>query len=201
MTLLRDDVPADEEQRRQLLELIGAEATRLSKITEDVLLASRLDRGDLEVGRERIDVGEVVHAAVEAVLARAPENIALEVDAALNGAAALADRDRTEQVLLNLIDNAIKYSPGGGSVVVSAERRGDVVRITVTDEGLGIQPAEQGAIFEKFYRADPEQRHAPSGTGLGLYISRELVLRMGGRIGVASRPGAGSTFFVELPAA
>jgi PAS domain S-box-containing protein len=200
-TLLREDMALDDAGRRQLLELIGAEATRLSEITEDVLLASRLDRGDVTVGRERVDLAEVVLAAVEAVRARAPEGIVLEVDAAANGAAAMADRDRIEQVLLNLIDNAIKYSPGGGSVAVSTERREDVVRIAVADEGLGIQPAEHEAIFEKFYRADPEQRHSPSGTGLGLYISRELVLRMGGRIGVRSRPGAGSTFFVELPSA
>ena len=89
----------------------------------------------------------------------------------------------------------------GGTVLVSTEQAGDVVRFAVSDDGRGIQPSEHAAIFEKFYRADPEQRYAPSGTGLGLYISRELVRRMGGRIGVDSTPGSGATFFFELPAA
>jgi signal transduction histidine kinase len=200
MTLLREDVELDEERRRQLLELIGAEATRLSQITEDVLLASRLDRDDVSVERDPIDAGEVVQTTVEAVRARVSDDVSIEIGSA-NGAAALGDRDRVEQVLMNLIDNAIKYGRREGRVVVSTEPLGDVVRIAVSDDGRGIQPSEQEAIFEKFYRVDPEQRHSPSGTGLGLYISRELVRRMGGRIGVDSRPGEGSTFFFELPAA
>jgi signal transduction histidine kinase len=200
-TLLREDVQLGEEQRRELLELIGAEGTRLSQITEDVLLASRLDRGGVSVERDEIDLGEVVHATVEAVRARRTDAVSIRIDAAFNGAAAVGDRDRVEQVLTNLLDNAIKYGRRDGIVSVTTERTGDVVRVTVTDEGLGIQPSEHEAIFEKFYRADPEQRHAPSGTGLGLYISRELVQRMGGRIGVDSQPGAGATFFFELPAA
>jgi two-component system phosphate regulon sensor histidine kinase PhoR len=200
-TLLREDVQLEEEQRRELLELIGAEGTRLSQITEDVLLASRLDRGGVSVERDEIDLGEVVHATVEAVRARRTDAVSIRIDAAFNGAAAVGDRDRVEQVLTNLLDNAIKYGRRDGIVSVTTERTGDVVRVTVTDEGLGIQPSEHEAIFEKFYRADPEQRHAPSGTGLGLYISRELVHRMGGRIGVDSQSGAGATFFFELPAA
>jgi two-component system phosphate regulon sensor histidine kinase PhoR len=200
-TLMREDVPLTAERRRQLLEMIGAEATRLSQITEDVLLASSLDRDDLRLERDRFDVAEVVRNAVEAVRPRLPGAISITMRAKSNGTAAVGDRDRMAQVLLNLIDNAIKYSPRGGDVVVSTERVGDAVRVAVEDEGIGIPQSEQTAIFEKFYRGDPQLRHAPSGTGLGLYVSRELVRRMGGRIGVDSRPGAGSTFFVELPAA
>jgi PAS domain S-box-containing protein len=200
-TLMRGDVALSDERRADLLEMIGSEATRLSQITEDVLLASRLDRDDVPLERDRIDVVDVVRAAAEATQPRLSEAISLTTTAGANGNAAIGDRDRVEQVLLNLIDNAIKYSPGGGAVVVSVERVGDVVRIAVEDEGIGIPPSEQAAIFEKFYRSDPELRQGPSGTGLGLYISRELVRRMGGKIGVDSRPGAGSTFFVELPAA
>ena len=112
--------------------------------------------------------------------------------------AALGDADRIQQVLVNLIDNAVKYSPGGGTVSVSLEPDGDVVRLLVSDEGLGIPLEEQEAIFEKFYRLDPQLTHAPGGTGLGLYICRELVRRMEGRIEVRSEPGLGSTFTVEL---
>jgi two-component system phosphate regulon sensor histidine kinase PhoR len=199
-TLLRDDVELDEEQRRELLELIGTEGTRLSQITEDVLLASRLDRDDVSVERDPVDMAEVVDATVDAVRARAGE-VSIDVDARTNGATALGDRDRVEQVLLNMIDNAIKYGRPEGTVVVSTQQAGGAVRVAVRDEGRGIPSSEHAAIFEKFYRADPEQRYAPSGTGLGLYISRELVRRMGGRIGVDSTPGRGSTFFFELPAA
>jgi PAS domain S-box-containing protein len=200
-TLLRSDVGLSRDERRELLEMIASEATRLSQITEDVLLASRLDRGDLPLEPRPVDIGEVVRAAVDATRPGLPDSISLTVTADANGVAALVDRDRVEQVLLNLLDNAIKYSPAGGAVVLSAERADDLVRVAVADEGLGIAAAEHEAIFEKFYRGDPEQRRSPSGTGLGLYIARELVRRMGGRLGVESHPGAGSTFFVELPAA
>ena len=84
-------------------------------------------------------------------------------------------------MLLNLIDNAVKYSPHGGAITVSADRLATGVRVEVEDEGIGIAQSDQEAVFEKFYRADPHQRQVPSGTGLGLYISRELVRRMGGK--------------------
>jgi signal transduction histidine kinase len=198
-TLLRDDIELSPARRRQLLEMIGVQGTRLTQITEEVLLASRLDRGELRMEREPVDVGEVVRAAVEAMQPRLPDTISLTTTLDSNGAAALGDRDRIEQVLVNLIDNAVKYSPAGGAVVVSAELVHEKVRICVEDHGIGIPPSEQAAIFEKFYRADPQQKLAPGGTGLGLYISRELVNRMGGSIGVRSKVGAGSTFYVELP--
>jgi signal transduction histidine kinase len=199
-TLLREDIDLSSERRRELLEMIGVQGTRLTQITEEILLASRLDRGDLRFESHRLDLGEVVRATVEAMRPRLPSSISLTTNLDSNGAAAVGDRDRVEQVLVNLLDNAIKYSPAGGAVVVSTARVPDAVRVTVADEGIGIPHAEQSAIFEKFYRADPHLRQVPGGTGLGLYISRELVQRMGGRIGVRSQPGAGSTFFFELPA-
>jgi PAS domain S-box-containing protein len=200
-TLLREDIVISPERRHQLLEMIGAQGTRLTQITEEVLLASRLDRGDLPIDRERVDLGEVVRAAVAAMREQLPESIALIASTGGNGTAAVGDRDRIEQVLVNLIDNAIKYSPDGGQVTVSAEPLRTVVRVEVEDEGIGIPLSEQRSIFEKFYRADPQQKEVPGGTGLGLYICRELVRRMGGSIGVRSRPGEGSAFFFELPSA
>ena len=199
-TLLREDIVLSQEERQKLLVMIDSQATRLAQITEEVLLASQLDRGDLSVDRERLDLANVVRSAVETMRGQLPESISLaaKID---DGAAAVGDRDRIEQVLLNLIDNAVKYSPHGGAITVSADRLATGVRVEVEDEGIGIAQSEQGAIFEKFYRADPLQRQVPSGTGLGLYISRELVRSMGGSIGVRSRPGRGSTFFFELPSA
>jgi PAS domain S-box-containing protein len=199
-TLLRDDIALTPERRQQLLEMIGAQGTRLTQITEEVLLANRLDRGDLRFDSERVDLSQLVRHAVETMRHDAPESISLS--AATNGSAdAIGDRDRIEQVLVNLIDNAVKYSPDGGEVVVSTVPAAASVRVEVADQGIGIPPAEQEAVFEKFYRGDPQHRAVPGGTGLGLYICRELVQRMGGTIGVRSRPGGGSTFWFQLPKA
>jgi signal transduction histidine kinase len=200
-TLLREDIVIPPERRHQLLEMIGAQGTRLSQITEEVLLASRLDRGDLPIDREHVDLGELVRAAVATMREQLPGSISLTASIDGDGSAAVGDRDRIEQVLVNLIDNAIKYSPDGGKVTVSTAPSNAVARVEVEDEGIGIPLSEQQPIFEKFYRADPQQKQVPGGTGLGLYICRELVRRMGGRIGVRSRPGEGSTFFFELPSA
>jgi two-component system, OmpR family, sensor histidine kinase VicK len=104
-------------------------------------------------------------------------------------------------VLANLVGNAIKYSPGTGRIEVQLEPRRTHLRIAVRDEGIGIPQPEQQRIFEKFYRLYPNTTQGVSGTGLGLYICRELVRRMGGSIWVESSGGIGSTFFVELPLA
>jgi len=200
-TLLRTDIQLSPERRRELLEMIGAQGTRLTQITEEVLIASRLDRGDLRLDRERVVVGDIVRAAVDTMREHLPQSISLRVKGESNGATAIGDRNRIEQVLVNLIDNAVKYSPRGGQVIVSAEETPAAVRVEVRDEGLGIPLAEQDAIFEKFYRHDAHQTHVTGGTGLGLYICRELVRRMDGKIGVHSQPGVGSTFFFELPRA
>jgi signal transduction histidine kinase len=104
-------------------------------------------------------------------------------------------------VLVNLLDNAVKYSPKGGRVTARVENAPDAVRISVADQGLGIPAAEQQRVFEKFYRLDTELSRAGGGTGLGLYITRELVRRMGGTVSVESEPCVGSTFTIELPRA
>jgi PAS domain S-box-containing protein len=200
-TLLRDDIALSPERRQQLLEMIGAQGTRLTQITEEVLLANRLDRGDVRVDSERVDLTDLVQEAVETMRERLPESVSLSTSANGTAAAALGDRGRIEQVLVNLIDNAVKYSPEGGEVVVTTASSEAGVRVEVADQGMGIPLSEQASVFEKFYRGDPQHRAVPGGTGLGLYICRELVRRMGGTIGVRSRPGEGSTFFFELPRA
>ena len=104
-------------------------------------------------------------------------------------------------MLINLIDNAVKYSPDGGRIEVNVEPRDSGIRVVVRDEGIGIPGKEQQRIFGKFYRVDPQLSRGVGGTGLGLYICRELVRRMHGRISVDSREGEGSTFVVDLPLA
>src|SRR5262249_54489481 len=159
---------------------------------------SSLDRGDLRVDTAPLDIEELVSATVEAMEARVPPSISLAFHPEPAGFV-VGDRDRVQQVLVNLIDNAAKYSPDGGEIVVTTQRADSAVRVSVADSGIGISPAEHEQIFEKFYRSDPYQTRGAGGTGLGLYICRELVRRMGGRIGVASEVGIGSTFYFELP--
>jgi two-component system, OmpR family, phosphate regulon sensor histidine kinase PhoR len=199
-TLLREDVEFSEESRRTLLQIIATQAVRLTQITEEVLLAGRLDRDELPVRQEPVDVSALAAEAVSAMRPQVPPETTLELAAEAQGAAT-GDRDRLQQVLVNLLDNAVKYSPSGGRVVLRVEDGAKSVRLSVADEGVGIPPAEQQRVFEKFYRLDNQLTRAGGGTGLGLYITRELVRRMGGTIGVRSEPGAGSTFTVELPRA
>jgi signal transduction histidine kinase len=109
------------------------------------------------------------------------------------------DPGRLQQILTNLVDNAIKYSPDGGKIDVRVREGDDTVTIEVSDEGIGITPDSQARIFDKFFRVDPEMARGIGGSGLGLYISKEIVRIMGGTISVSSRPDVGSTFTVELP--
>jgi PAS domain S-box-containing protein len=195
-TLLRDDVDFSPERRQQLLEMIATQATRLSQITDEVLLTSRLDRGDVRVDAEPIDVAGVVAETVEAFREQLDDSTSIEVEIPYDVGAASGDHDRIQQVLVNLLDNAVKY--GDGTVRVHASRSDDVIRISVADNGRGIALAEQPRIFDKFYRGDPQLSRSPGGTGLGLYISRELTRRMGGTLDLSSEPGDGATFVVEL---
>jgi signal transduction histidine kinase len=196
LTLLREDVEFSEDRKRELLRMIAEQSTRLTRITEEILITSKLDRGELRVEQEPVDVAEVIHATVEAVQAQADNQPAIDTELQAGVGAASGDRNRIQQVLVNLLDNAVKY--GEAPIVVGASRPDMVVRITVSDSGPGIAPADQLRVFEKFFRADPQLVRAPGGTGLGLYISRELATRMGGRLDVTSEPGMGSTFVFEL---
>jgi PAS domain S-box-containing protein len=198
-TLLRREGELSHEQTRQLVEMIAAQASRLSQITEEVLLTNKLDRGELRVEHRPVDVADVVRRTVETLEAQLSEPVEVDVQIPPELAPASGDADRIQQVMVNLLDNAVKY--GAAPVLVRVESANGLVRISVADSGPGITLADQERIFEKFYRADPQHTRAPSGTGLGLYISRELVRRMGGRLGVRSEPGQGAVFVVELPRA
>jgi signal transduction histidine kinase len=196
-TLLREDIEIPEDMRRKLAQMIASQAARLTNIVNELLLARRLDRGEVEFEHEAVDLAELSRSTIEAMRAQLPDDVAVEIDVAGDIDRAAGDAARIQQVLVNLVDNAVKY--GGSDVRVRVEQGLEAVRILVTDSGPGIEPAEQPRIFEKFYRVDPQLRRAPGGTGLGLYISRELADRMGGRLTVTSRPAAGSTFVLELP--
>jgi PAS domain S-box-containing protein len=207
-TIRRTDVEIEQEIRDQLLAVIASESDRLGSIVNDLLVAGRLDADRLPVSVEQVDPVELASSVLESARAHLPESveIVLTLDVDEGVPAVAADPEQLHQVLVNLVDNAIKYSPEGGSVSLSIANGGGpndngLVRFAVVDAGLGIPPSEHRRIFEKFYRLDPDMTRGIGGTGLGLYICRELVRRMDGKIWVESSLGKGSTFVVELPAA
>jgi PAS domain S-box-containing protein len=201
-TLLRQDVPFGEDERRIFLGYIASESERLTEIVDQLLNVARLDAGDLQVELGRIDVASVVSELVETVEESGVMNgHRFEIDLPDEPLAAEADPDKVRQVFNILVENALRYSPGGGTVTVGARRNHDRVEVRVADEGIGIPAAERERIFRKFYRAESAARDGAAGTGLGLFIAKELVTAMGGRIWVDSTEGKGSSFSFELPVA
>jgi signal transduction histidine kinase len=194
-------VRLEESQRTGLLDVISSEADRLARIVNDILWASRLDSGRMGVAIQSCNAIELVDTVIGALRAHSPFEVELTVDAPAELPPVAADPDKLRQVLTNLLDNAVKYSPDGGRVRIELKQSGNRIRFRVEDEGLSIPQAEQARIFEKFFRLDPNLTRGVGGTGLGLYICRELVYRMHGRIWVASDGHRGSTFTVDLPVA
>src|SRR5262249_51070787 len=182
-------------------DVVSGEADRLARTVNDILWASRLDTDSLNVTIQNCDPLSLVDDVVKAQTVHLDRAHELAIDAGDGVPFVSGDPDKVGRVLINLVDNAVKYSPDGGRVTVKVTHSGAQVRFSVTDEGLGIPPGEQRRVFEKFYRLDPNMNRGVGGTGLGLYICRELVRRMDGRIWVESAGlGRGSTFHVELPA-
>ncbi len=198
-TLRRTDLDLLPEQRDTFLEIIEHESDRLTAIVSQILLAGQLDDGRIDVATAECDLQALAGSVVASARLQAPDDVDLELSANGGPWIALADEAKLRQVLVNLVDNAVKYSPDGGRVSIELERTPGHTRIAVRDRGLGIPTAEHRRIFEKFYRLDPTLTRGVGGSGLGLYISRELVARMGGKLTVESWPGAGSVFRVDLP--
>jgi two-component system phosphate regulon sensor histidine kinase PhoR len=201
MTLLERGHDLTDQTRQDLLDMIGVQSKRLADLVEEILLTGQLDSGSLRVVTEPFDAEELVWTVAATARLRLNDDtrIGVSIPAVLPKVA--GDAERTRQVLTNLVDNAIKYSPHGGAIELGVEAGDGFARFTVRDAGLGIPLVEQKRIFEKFYRLDPDHRRGIGGSGLGLYISRELVRSMHGRIWVESDPGKGATFTFELPLA
>jgi signal transduction histidine kinase len=199
LTLNKREAELEPALRLRLLSIVLEQSERLSGLVEQILLAAQLDSGGLQVAHERFDGTQLARNLIEASRPRIPDGLALELAAPPSETNVLGDAAKTRHVLGNLIDNAIKYSPDGGRIDVIIAPEADRLRFTVRDQGLGIPGNEQDRIFEKFYRLDAAMSRGVGGSGLGLYICRELVRRMNGRIWVSSEPGTGSSFSFELP--
>lgn len=188
--------PSDE-QARSTVAIIRRQLDLLNRMTGDLLDAARIRSGQLELKRQARDLRDLVREALE-LFRDATSTHRLRLDAGAEPALVSCDPLRIEQVLNNLISNAIKYSPIGGEVVVEVERDADSAVVTVTDEGVGIAAEDLPGIFEPFRRAGVS-REAVQGVGLGLFVARKIIDAHEGRITVESAPGQGSTFRVYLP--
>jgi len=185
----------DPERIKQGLRVIDMQSEKLSRLISQLLDISRIEAGQLALEREMTDVASLVKAVVAHVQPASPRH-SLVVDAA-PGTNGLVDPLRLEQVITNLIDNAVKYSPDGGQIRVSVSAAESALQIAVTDRGLGVSPEHRDRIFDRFYQAHGGGHFG--GLGLGLYISREIVELHGGRIELDVPDGGGSRFTVLLP--
>jgi signal transduction histidine kinase len=200
-TLLRRDSLFSEAERATFIGYIASESERLTQIVDALLNVARLDTGDLQVQLSPVDLEAVLADAVNGQEHddHAANGHSFVVDVQEGHLTAQADREKLRQILANLLDNAVKFSPEGGTVTLAARRRSDTVELRVTDEGVGVPEAERERIFRKFYRGAGGTNGG--GTGLGLFIARGLVAAMGGKIWVESAEGKGAHFIFELPLA
>jgi signal transduction histidine kinase len=188
------------EEMRRYLEVIRTEARRLAELLNDLLDIQRIEQGTIELRLEETDLNDLLASQVMLYSAQSAHH-KLHLDPADDELVVYGDRDRLAQVIGNLLSNAIKYSPEGGVVGVSASLVGDEAWIWVRDQGLGIPTEQQQRIFTKFFRGDVGRERGISGTGLGLVLARQIVEAHGGEIGFESEEGAGSTFWLQFPAA
>ncbi|HEX9094203.1 MAG TPA: response regulator, partial [Coriobacteriia bacterium] len=200
--ILDGDAGEINEIQREFLGIVKENGDRLVTLINDLLDISRIESGRVHLKIEPFPMGDVIAGTVDsfrAVLEQSGRAVKTRVPANLPRVA--ADRDRAGQVLMNFVSNALKYSPAGGDVTISARRAGDCVNVSVQDHGIGIGREDQKQLFTKFYRVDNALTREIGGTGLGLSICKSVIELLGGRVWFRSRPGEGSTFSFSLPVA
>jgi signal transduction histidine kinase len=208
LTVLQGELEAIAQKGQSLPEdvrdTIGSaleETQRLSKIVASLLAISRLEAGEARVQPVRLDFAELARTTTDQMKLLAEEKRISMICDGTDPVQVEADPSRLKQVVVNLLDNAIKYTPEGGNVSISVMRRDDHAVLEVADSGLGISADDLPHVFERFYRADKARSRQMGGTGLGLCIVRSICLAHGGQITVNSTEGRGSLFRVELPLA
>jgi len=198
---LRSSVISDPNAAIRFVDMIERNAQRLQSLIEDLLELSRIESKEFRLKRERVDVSGLFNIVLGLFRERAErKQIRLEMRVADPVPALETDQRALEQILTNLVENAVKYCPAGASVTLSAETKGDLVRIAVEDTGPGIAEKHLPRLFERFYRVDAGRSRELGGTGLGLSIVKHLTEALGGKVSVESRMGQGSTFMVALRA-
>jgi two-component system phosphate regulon sensor histidine kinase PhoR len=197
---LLDDPSIDEGKRREYLERIRVQSERMSSLVADLLTLSRVESGEAVLDRSPLDLRERVRDSARRFLPAA-EAKALRLETVLpqEPVVVLGDAQALSEVVDNLLDNAVKYTPAGGRVWVRVDGGAGSAVLEVEDTGPGIAPRDRDRIFERFYRVDKARSRELGGTGLGLAIVKHIVLALGGEVSVESAPGAGSTFRVRLP--
>jgi signal transduction histidine kinase len=199
-TLLRDDVDWDDQSRREFLSIIDEESDRLTELIGNLLDMSRIEAGALRVEIEPIRLHPIIEeTASEFQMMTHSSQFLVELPPVLP--AVMADPRRIRQVLRNLVENAVKYTPGGGPIITSAQVLPNCVQISVADQGIGIEAEQLDSIFDRFYQVDSASTRKVGGSGLGLSICKAIVEAHGGRIWAESQPGIGSTFHFTLPQA
>jgi signal transduction histidine kinase len=184
------------------MQVMLAQTERLSRLIEQLLELSRLESGELPLLREAMPLGPLVTQVLSEIeVARSDRGVAMRNQMSNDLPPVDADRERVHQVLFNLIDNAVRFTPSGGAVTVTAERHNGSVEVQVADTGMGIPPEHLPRLFERFYRADPARSREDGGTGIGLAIARSVVEAHGGHLKAQSEIGKGSVFTFDLPVA
>ena len=203
LDLLQNDPgqPLTDEQQ-EFVGIIERNAERLLNLVGDLLFTAQVESGRFPLDREEVDVGELVRSAVASARPHAQrEGIELSAELAPEPVRMLVDAGRIGQALDNLLSNAIKFTPRGGSVTTKVRPVDGGVELSVRDTGVGIPEDEQGMLFTRFFRASTATRNAVPGVGLGLTITRAIVLAHGGSMDVTSEEGVGTEFRFVLPAA
>jgi len=193
---LRQNPRLYESRRDEFLLVVEQQADRLSRLVEDMLLVTRVESGQMLRRRVNVPLNELVNDVLRH-MQHDPVRHPVECracDVVLSG-----DPERLRDILRNLLENAFKYSPGGGTVEIAGEIVGDRTEVTVRDNGIGIAAADLPYIFDRFYRVESENTASVGGSGLGLYIVHALVRAHGGTVDVRSEPGAGTTFTLRMP--
>jgi signal transduction histidine kinase len=190
--------PVDYQTQQEFLSVIDDETDRLTVLVNDLLDISRIESGNFEIDRSRIHLNEIMSIVMRAIEDKSRKHrIVADIPDKLPDL--WADKDKMVQVFLNLLDNAIKFSPAGGKVVVKAGLKRKMVKCEIIDQGIGIAKKNIPRIFDKFFRVDNSDAYEIPGTGLGLPIVKHIVESHGGKISVTSQPDSGSTFNIFFP--